>query len=213
MRGQALAIAFVLAAATATFVLSTSAHGSLTDTRDAYYARNNFADVFAELTRAPRSIVTRIAGIPGVQRAEGSIVQYATLDFPERSEPVRALIASVNETGGNALNRLTLRKGRLPRRGEAGEAVVDEAFAQANALDVGDSVSALIYGTQQRLTIVGIGLAPNYIYALAPGDLIPDNTRFGIFWMGEEALEAATDRKEAINALAVTLQRGASEAT
>jgi putative ABC transport system permease protein len=212
MRGQALAIALVLAAATATFVMSTSVHGSLTETRDAYYARNNFAHVFAEMTRAPRSVVARVADIPGVQRAEGSIVQYAALDFPGRSEPVRALIASIDERGRTELNRVTLLHGRLPREGEEGEVVADEAFASANALGTGDSVDALIYGTRQRLTIVGIGLAPNYIYALAPGDLIPDNTRFGIFWMGEKALEAATDRTEAINTLAVTLQRGASEA-
>lgn len=212
MRGQALAIALVLAAATATFVLSTGVHGSLTQTRDAYYARNNFAEVFSEMMRAPRSVVARVAEIPGVQRAEGSILQYATIDFPDRSEPVRALIASVNERGRSALNKITLRSGRLPREGEAGEVVADEAFTTANRLGVGDSIDALIYGTRQRLTIVGIGLAPNYIYALAPGDLIPDNTRFGIFWMGQEALEAATDRTEAINALAITLRRGASEA-
>ncbi len=211
MRGQALAIALVLAAASATFVLSTGVHGSLTETRDAYYARNNFAQVFAEMTRAPRSVVARVAEIPGIQRVEGSILQYATLDFPERTEPVRALIASVDERGRSTLNRITLRTGRLPREGEAGEVVVDEAFATANALGLGNSVDALIYGTRQRLTIVGIGLAPNYIYALAPGDLIPDNTRFGIFWMGQAALEAATDRTEAINALAINLIRGASE--
>src|SRR5690606_18689429 len=127
-------------AATATFVLSTSVHGSLTDTRDAYYSRNNFADVFADMTRAPRSVVARVAELPGVQRAEGSILQYATLDFPDRSEPVRALIASVNERGGNELNKLTLREGRLPREGEAGEVVADESFASANALGVGDSI-------------------------------------------------------------------------
>lgn len=40
MRGQALAIAVVLAAAAATFVLSLGVHHSLTATRDAYYARN-----------------------------------------------------------------------------------------------------------------------------------------------------------------------------
>ena len=212
MRGQALAIALVLAAATATFVMSAGVHGSLTETRDTYYGSNNFAEVFAEMTRAPRSIVARVAEIRGVQRAEGSIVQYATLDFPDRSEPVRALIASLDEGGRTAINQVTLREGRLPRKGEPSEVVADEAFMTANALGLGDSIEALIYGKRQTLTIVGVGLAPNYIYALPPGDLIPDDTRFGIFWMGQEALEAATDRTEAINALAVTLSRGASEA-
>ena len=212
MRGQALAIAAVLAAAAATFVLSSSLHASLLETREEYYDQSNFADVFVETTRAPRSILARVAEIPGVQRAEGSIVQYATLDFPDRIEPVRALIASVEEDGSGQLNRLTLRQGRLPRTGEAGEVIVDEPFAKANALGIGDRIDAVIYGRRQSLLIVGVGLAPNYVYALGPGDLIPDDSRFGIFWMGRKALEAATNRTEAINALAVKLQRWASEA-
>lgn len=212
MRGQALAIALVLAAATATFVLSMGVHRSLSETRDAYYARNHYAEIFAGMTRAPRSIVTRVRKIPGVQRAEGTILQYATLDFPKRNIPVRALINSVNEHGQTQLNQVTLQKGRMPRAGEASEVVVDDAFAKANQLAPGDSVDALIYGSKQRLDIVGIGLAPNYIYSIAPGDLIPDNSRFGIFWMGEQALEAVTDRTEAINSLSLTLERGASQA-
>lgn len=212
MRGQVLAIAVVLAAATATFVLSMSVHSSLTDTRDIYYARNNFADVFADMTRAPRSIVERVSHIPGVRRAEGTIRQYATLDMPGKVVPVRALINSIDERGRDQLNRLTLRQGRTPRLGYPGEVVVDEAFASANNLGPGDSIDALIYGSRQRLNIVGIGLAPDYIYALAPGVLVPDDSRFGIFWMGEQALEAATDRTEAINSLSLTLERGAPRA-
>lgn len=212
MRGQAFAIALVLAAATATFVLSTGVHRSLTETRDAYYTRNNFADIFAGMTRAPRSVVARVSAIPGVQRAEGTIRQYATLDFPGRVEPVRALLNSVEEHGQNRLNKVTLRKGRMPRPGETGEVVVDEAFALANELGLGDQIDALIYGGRQRLRIVGIGLAPDYVYALAPGDLIPDSSRFGVFWMGEKALEAATDRTEAINSLSLTLEHGARRA-
>lgn len=212
MRGQALAIALVLAAATSTFVLSMGVSRSLAETRDAYYARNQFADVFVEMTRAPRSVVARIAAIEGVRQVEGRIQQYASLDLPGGIVPVRALINSIDEHGHNRLNLITLREGRLPRPGTPQEVVVDEGFAEANGLAIGDEVSALIYGSRQRLRLVGIGLAPDFIYSLAPGDLVPDNTRFGVFWMGEQALEAATDRKEAINSLSLTLQRGASEA-
>lgn len=212
MRGQVFAIALVLAAATATFVLSLGVHRSLVETRDAYYARNNFADVFAEMTRAPRSLVDRVAAIPGVRRAEGAIVQYATLDFPDRPEPVRALINSVDEQGRTQLNRLVIRSGRLPQPGATGEVVADESFVKANGLALGSRIVALIYGKRQVLTIVGTGLAPNYIYALPPGDLLPDDRRFGIFWMGQKALEAATDRTEAINSLSLTLERGARQA-
>ena len=87
MRGQVFAIALVLAAATATFVLSLGVHRSLVETRDAYYARNAFAEVFAGMTRAPRSLTDRVRAIPGVRKAEGGIIQYATLDFPEAGSP------------------------------------------------------------------------------------------------------------------------------
>ncbi len=212
MRGQALAIALVLAAATATFVLSLGVHRSLTETRDAYYAQNHFAQVFAGMTRAPRSIVDRIADLEGVGRAEGRIQQYATLEMPGRTVPIRAVINSVGDGGETELNRLILIEGRGPGIDEAGEVVVDQSFANANDLALGDEIEALIYGNRETLEIVGIGLAPDYIWAIAPGELIPDESRFGIFWMGEEALEAATDRTEAINFLSLTLERGASEA-
>ncbi|MGQ7830843.1 ABC transporter permease [Altererythrobacter sp. Z27] len=212
MRGQALAIAVVLAAASATFILSMGVHGSLMMTRDAYYARNHFADVFAQMTRAPRSVVDRVAQIDGVQQAQGSIIQYAILDMPGRVDAVRALMQSVDDRGQDQLNRVTLKSGRMPSPDQPGEVVVDEAFAQANDIGPGSEIDAIIYGNKQRLKIVGVGLAPNYINALAPGDIIPDDTRFGIFWMGQKALEAATDRTEAINSLSVSLQHGASEA-
>lgn len=211
MRGQVLAIALVLAAATATFVLSAGTHGSLTRTRDAYYARNGFADVFADMTRAPRDVADRASQIAGVRRAEGAIRQLATLELADRDVPVRAIINSINEAGNRRINRLTLRKGRLPLPGAAEEVIADEAFADANGLAPGDRFSAVIYGKRQDLRIVGIGLAPDYIYSIAPGDLIPDNRRFGILWMGEKALEAATNRTGAINSLAVLLEPGASE--
>ncbi|MFC0103823.1 ABC transporter permease [Sphingopyxis terrae] len=212
MRGQVMAIALVLAAASATFVLSLGVHLSLTETRDAYYAQSAFADIFVDLTRAPRSIVTRVADIPGVRRAEGSIRQYATLVLPERSAPARALINALDDRGSTVLNRLTLRAGRLPDRDRPGEVVADEAFVKANGFALGARLDAVIYGRKQPLTIVGVGLSPDYIYSIAPGDLIPDNSRFGIFWMSEKALEAATGRSGAINRITLTVERGASEA-
>ncbi len=212
MRGQVLAIALVLAAATATFVLSMGVHASLTATRDTYYARNQFAEVFANMTRAPRAVIDRVGQVPGVRRAEGSIQQFATLDMADSHLPVRALLSSVDEEGHDRLNQLTLRQGRMPRPGAANEVVADEAFVKANGLGLGSSLAAIVHGRRLELKIVGIGLAPNFIYALAPGELLPDNSRFGIFWMGRRALEAATDRREAVNALALTLEPGASEA-
>jgi putative ABC transport system permease protein len=212
MRGQVLAIALVIGAAMATFVMALGVHRSLIDTRTAYYDRSGFADVFASMTRAPRNILDRVAKIEGVSKVEGRIQQYATLELPGRVEPVRAIINSVGDEGRSSLNRIVLRKGRGPGLNSADEVVVDEAFATANGFDLGDEMDAIIYGNRTRLRIVGIGLAPDYIYSIAPGEFVPDESRFGIFWMGAKALEGATNLTGAINSLGLTLQHGASEA-
>ena len=45
-----------------------------------------------------------------------------------------------------------------------------------------------LYVGISELEIAGIALSPEYIYVLGPGDIIPDHARFGVFWMGREAL-------------------------
>jgi putative ABC transport system permease protein len=107
---------------------------------------------------------------------------------------------------------VTLRAGRLPRAGHGDEVVADEAFARANGVQPGSRLTALINGRRLLLNVVGIGLAPDFVYALGPGDILPDDTRFGVFWMGRRALESATNRQEAINSVAVQLGLGARPA-
>ena len=68
---------------------------------------------------------------------------------------------------------------------------------------------AVLNGRKKRLTIVGIALSPEFIYALGPGDLIPDDRRFGIIWMGERAAEAAFDLDGAFNSIVARLERSA----
>ena len=211
MRGQAFAIAVVIGAAMATFVMAMGVHHSLTQTRDAYYDRNQFADIFVAMSRAPRSIVDRVAALDGVAAAEGRIEQFATLELPGRIEPTRAIINSVRDGGISTLNRLVLLRGRGPVSDKAGEVVIDKAFAEANGIDIGSRLDAVIYGRRSRLEVVGVGLAPDYIWSIAPGELVPDASRFGIFWMGEEALQGISGRTGAINSLSLKRERGASE--
>ena len=55
MKGQALAIAMVVAAGVSVYVMYLSNFASLQSTRAAYYSQQRFADVFASLKRAPRA--------------------------------------------------------------------------------------------------------------------------------------------------------------
>ena len=208
LRGQVLAIALVMASGVGVLVMSLTTVESLEETAVAYYERYRFGQVFAHVERAPEHLAGRMREIPGVQAVETRVVRTAVLDIEGFEEPVIGQLVSVPERAEPRLNRLALRKGRYPRVGGPDEAVLSEPFAQAHGLEIGDHLRAVINGRWRELTVVGIALSPEYVYAIGPGALMPDDQRFGVLWMGQEALQAAFDLDGAFNDVSLALLRG-----
>src|SRR5690242_1529825 len=88
MRGQAIAIALVVAAGVAVFVSMMSAYDSLLRSRTSFYEDRRFADVFARASRAPVAAADRIAEIPGVASVVARVTAEVTLDLPGIDEPI-----------------------------------------------------------------------------------------------------------------------------
>lgn len=208
-RGQIISIALVVACGVMTVVTMRSAYESLRLSLDTFYERYVFGDVFASLVRAPDRVTTSIASLPGVTAVEPRIAFDVNLDVPGLVEPVTGRLLSV-PAGGPAVNRVHLVTGRPPEPGRGNEVVISNAFATANGLEVGDSLGAVINGRWERLHVVGRGMSPEFVYEIAPGQIFPDNRRFGILWMDEEALSAATAMEGAFNDLVLKLGPGAS---
>ncbi|AXS41388.1 FtsX-like permease family protein [Breoghania sp. L-A4] len=208
LKGQVLAIAVVIATGVGVLVMALGVTNSLEATADAYYERNRFADVFAHVKRAPKALARKIAALPGVQSVEPRIVQYATLDIDGFGEPATALLSSLPDASQPVLNRLTLKKGRLVDHSKPDQVIVNTRFAEAYGFDIGDTVRALINTQKRTLRIVGIALSPEHTYAIGPGQLMPDDKRYAIFWMGERALAGAFDLDGAFNDVTLTLLAG-----
>ena len=208
LRGQVLAIGMVVAAGIAALIMSLSTLEALDETTAAYYERYRFGEVFGWVKRAPQSVEQRIAAIPGVRTVQTRVSRFATLDIEGFAEPVMGQFVSVPEGRQPTLNQLALRSGRLPQDGD--EVVLNEPFAEAHKLVTGDPVIAVINGHRRELRIVGTALSPEFVYALGPGALMPDDKRFGILWMEDEALAAAYDLKGAFNSVSLDLDRGAN---
>lgn len=205
---QVLAIALVLAAGVATLILGNGAYSSLYETRARYYEENRFADVFADVTRAPRALLGEVDQIEGVLDAEARIVKLGLLDLPGMVEPGSVLFVSLPESGG--LNRLYLRLGRLPDPLSAEEIVISDGFAKAHGLGPGDRLPVLMNGQRRELRITGVALSPEFIYALGPGQMMPDPRRFGVVWAPRAGLEAAYDLEGAFFNLVLKLAPGAN---
>ncbi len=211
LRGQVLAAGLVVACGIAAFVTMLSAYSSLRTARAAYYTEYRFADVFAQLKRAPEALVAELRAIPGVAAAETRVVEDVTLSVPGLPEPATGRFISIPVHSTPAMNGLAVRQGRSPTSDAADEILVSETFARANRLNVGDRIGAILNGRWKQLTIIGLALSPEYVYEVSPAMVFPDNRRFGVMWMSREMLGDAFNMKGAFNDVTLKLAHGASE--
>ncbi|MDI5920336.1 ABC transporter permease [Halomonas sp. LR5S13] len=211
LKGQALAIAVVIAGGVMTLILAVTTLEALTGSRDRFYASHHFAEVFADVKRAPAGLMPRLQEIEGVNRIESRVRAAVRLAVPGFADPVRGLLVSIPDGRQPTLNRLKLLAGALPASGRDDQVVVSDAFAEAHDLAPGDTLEAIIDGRQTRLRLSGIALSPEHLYQAAPTDLMPDYRRYAVMWMNERALANAYDMEGAFNSLTLTLQAGARQ--
>lgn len=212
MKSQALAVALVLACGIGMLVMSVGMQGSLERARDRYYQHNGMADVQAQAVRAPRRLGAELAELPGVAALELRAVGQARISLPWVTEPLAAQLVSLPDDGLPRVNRPLLVAGRWPERQAQGEALVNEAFAQANNLTPGSHMDVVVRGQRQRLHLVGVANSPEFVFVSAPGEPFPQPARFGVLWMRQGQLERALDMHGAFNDVVLTLSDPALDA-
>jgi putative ABC transport system permease protein len=211
MKGQATAIGMVIAVGVMMLVMMSGLVTSLNETRTAYYERYRLADVFAPVVRAPDRLLHRLAAIDGVGAVEGRVTGSALIDLPDTDLPVQARALSLPDMREPRLNALYLTAGRMIDSTRSDEILLLKSFAQAHDLRPGDQLSATMNGARRTFRIAGLAQSPEFLYATAPGELIPDDARFGVIWMSNSAMSAAYDMDGAFNEALLSLTRGASE--
>jgi putative ABC transport system permease protein len=208
LRAQAFAVAGVLACGVALFVMSTGMYSSLERARDSYYDSARMADLAVSVVRAPDPVAKELAELPGVNALETRVSGVGLLDLTGKSDPVSARLISLPPDRKPRVNDVLLRAGRWPNAARDNEVLVNEAFAEANLLAPGTRVRAVIYGRERELEIVGIASSPEFVFAVAPGAMLPEPERFGVVWMGREALGRAFDVDGAFNDVVFRLAQG-----
>ncbi len=217
LRSQVLTISLVVAAGVGVLIASLTAYASMSAAQENFYGVYRFADVFGDLKRAPIDLVADIARIPGVQTVESRLVHDAILniisDSPAETgangDPSVGRFVSLPDEGPQLLNRVHLRRGRLPEPYHSGEVLVSEGFAVANGLEPGRSVAAILNGRYRRFLIVGTALSPEYVYAFRGANPMPDDKHFGVFWISRRALAGALDQRGAFNSVCLDLSTAA----
>ncbi|QTF91247.1 hypothetical protein [Halomonas sp. BM-2019] len=117
LKGQTLAIAAVIAGGVMTLILAVTTLEALAGARDRFYASHHFAEVFADVKRAPLGVVSRLQAIEGVNLVEPRVQAAMRLSVAGFDDPVRGLAQSLPDGRQPMLNRLHLVAGGLPEAG------------------------------------------------------------------------------------------------
>jgi putative ABC transport system permease protein len=211
LKGQVLTVALVVACGISGFVAFRSTWASLRVSRDSYYERYRFGDAFVHLKRAPEAVAARLEDLPGVARVYTRVVQTISIPMAGQVQPPIGEIVSL-PSGPPPLNQLFISRGRMPDPTRGDEALLLAAFADRYHLGPGDSLPAVINGTQRQLRIVGLATSPEFVYPLPPGaGLSSDDARFAVLWMDRTGIAPAFQMDGAFNDVVFRLQPDASE--
>lgn len=212
IKGQAIAIGAVIGAGVLMLVMMTGLVTSLDETRKTYYERYRLADIFAPVKRAPDRLIADLASIPGVSVAAGRITGSALIDLPGLDLPLHAKAVSLPDFGEPRLNDVYLSAGRQLDSNRGNEILLLQGFAKAHGLEPGDTLSATMHGARRSFRIAGLARSPEFLYTTPPGELAPDDSRFGVIWMSRTALSAAYDMEGAFNQALISVGRNAEQA-
>ena len=199
VKGQAVAIALVIALGVMMLVMMDGLVNSLSETKRTYYERYRLAQIFAPVKRAPEHLLTQLSTLPGVLAVEGRINAGALIDLPTIDVPIRAQVVSLPEFRQPRLNDVHLVAGRQINPAHPDEILLLDGFAKAHNIQQGDALATTMNGARRRFTVVGLAQAPEFLYTTPPGELMPDDARFAVMWMNQDTLAAAFDLDGAFN--------------
>lgn len=168
---------------------------------ETYYTDYALADLWvnrAGLTKAERDT---LANLPGVQTVQART--SVELDAPTLGDDVSVLVHATQ--GKPLLNLPLVRQGEALRQGDDRGCLLDERFALANGLSVGDTLTLTVNDQDRHFTIRGLILSPEHV--ILTKDVMPDAAKYGFALLNWEALSPAPP-----NELLVGLAPGADAA-
>jgi putative ABC transport system permease protein len=209
LKGQIVTVALVVGAGLAGLVGMYSTLWSIESSMQVYYGEQRFGDVFAQAVRAPAALEERIEALPGVRASHTRVVEAVTVPMPELREPATGQVVSVPEGRAPPLNDLSIQQGRYFEAGAADEVIVLDSFARAHGLVPGDSLDVVMAGVLRTYRIVGIAMAPEFVFVGRRGEFFPDDRTIVVLWMPQTSVEAAFEMGGGFNDVVVSLQPGA----
>ena len=144
------------------------------DTNNAYFEKNNLADFWISLPEADRSAMARLRAIDGVEDVAARFSLDMETDFPGD--------VTLNVTaydGPMTINIPVVLSGDMLKEEDLRGCLVQEGFAAARGLAVGDPVTVRFGGMAYSLFVRGIVNSPEYISVTGSISMSADMSKYG----------------------------------
>ncbi|QGJ69152.1 ABC transporter permease [Planctomycetales bacterium 10988] len=197
--GLMAAIAAIMAIGIMCFVTLGNSYQNLTVAQIDYYSDCRMADFWVSLNKAPIPDAQAIENLPGIVRVQTRLKSNITIDLPNVSRPINGQLISLPEMRQPILNDVLIQRGEYFTNDREEEVLVNNAFAKAHSIYPGSTVKVIVNNRLQSLFVVGTVASSEFLYVAAPGEIIPDPTRFGILYAKRRFLEDLMNYEGACN--------------
>ena len=172
------------------------------DTNDAYFKQNNLADFWISLPQADRGAMAQLKAIDGVEEVAARFSLDMETDFPG---DVMLNVTAVD--GPMTINIPVVLEGEALAESDLRGCLVQEGFAEARGLSVGDAIKVRYGELEYSLFIRGIVNSPEYISVTGSISMSADMSKYGYI-----LANAAAFKEIPLSQFVITLNDGAREA-
>ncbi|NPA92057.1 MAG: FtsX-like permease family protein [Chloroflexi bacterium] len=206
---QSLALVVIVALGVASFVALSGAYRDLGSSYQHTYDMLHFADVTFRVASAPSSLSEQIAAVDGVDAVTAREVVDTGYLLPDDT-PIRARLIGIPADAQPAVNQVYVLEGQYLSPDDPEGVLVESHFAKAYDLHPGDTVTPIILGEKQTLTIRGVVASPEYlIVSPSRQEIMPSARTFGVFFLPLETLQQLTHTQGQVNEFCVRFAPGA----
>ncbi len=202
-KGAYLASALLVLIGILTYNLMSLIYESFDYSLDNYYETYNIGDATLKVTSMPIDSVKRFMDIEGIRSAEGRIQKRVRV-IDEDKEVLFRFMSYDNEND-KRIDGIELMEGRWPDPQKLEVLMGNNHFAAAH-MKLGDQISVAIGGKARKLTVVGTGRSPEFIYIKKnANELISDPETFDMVYMPYQKMSELFGMENQVNNIAFTL--------
>lgn len=172
------------------------------DTNNAYFEQYNLADFWVSLPEADRSAMAKLRGIDGVEDVASRFSMDMETDFPGD-----VLLNVTGYDGPMTINQPVILEGEALALNDLRGCLVQEGFAQARGLSLGDAIVVRYGELEYSLFIRGIVNSPEYINVRGSISMSTDMSKYGYI-----LVNAAAFKEIPLSQFVITLEDGAQQA-